>query len=449
VHIKNRILKIVQRFPNALNSRLLHFNRSRQRLFGKGYSTYCDFLSRNRLHFDNRAILLSQVNSALRDIAYYRQRYSEKPVASIEEFETRIGTIDKDVILDNFDNFINKKVNINSYNQVTTGGTSGKPLRMLLPTGRYVVELATMHSLWSNIGFEFQPRAVIRNHHLPEGKVYQINPVTKEYIFDGFRLNDEYFRQIYEVCRKKKLQFFHCYPSTAYEFCCYLDKNKLDVTFIRAFFSGSENIFDYQVDLIEKKLGIQFYNWYGHSEKLLLGGYCAENRLYHIEPTYGYFELLDERGQVIRETGRRGEIVGTSFHNPGMPFIRYRTGDYAELYGFECPDCGRKLPLIKNIHGRWSGERIYNTDGSFITITALNLHSDLYKHINGFQYVQEKKGHLRVLVVKGEGFQATQGEKLLRHFQGKLNQDTSIKIEYVDRLIRKPNGKFVQLLSSL
>ena len=223
----------------------------------------------------------------------------------------------------------------------------------------------------------------------------------------------------------------------------------MDTSFIRAFFSGSENIFDYQVELIEQQLGDRFYNWYGHSEKLLLGGYCAKNRLYHMEPTYGYFELLDEEGQVIRESGRRGEIVGTSFHNPGMPFIRYRTGDFGELFGFECPDCGRKMPLLKKVHGRWSGERVYNADGSFVTTTALNLHSELYRHLNGLQYVQERKGQIKILVVKGESYQSCYEEELLQHFRSKLNPDARIDIEYVERLIRKPNGKFVQLLSSL
>lgn len=447
--LKKQFAQNVTLLPRFINRPLLALNRDRMRIFGQAYREYGSFLQRHRIFYDNRAQLFETVNAAIASVPYYRNHYGVLTVRSVKEFEDRIALIDKDIVLENYDKFINPKIDISAYDLGTTGGTSGKPMTFIAPKDRYVVELATMHSLWANAGFDFQPRAVIRNHRLQKGELYRINPLTREYIFDGFRLNHDYFRKVYQLCHHYKIPFFHCYPSTAYEFCSFLKSERLDTFFIQAFFSGSENILDYQVELIENELGIRFYNWYGHSEKLVLGGYCSANRLYHIEPTYGYFELLDKDGHVIREPGRCGEIVGTSFHNPGMPFIRYRTGDYAELYGYECPDCGRKLPLLKNIQGRWSGARIFNRDGSFVTTTALNLHSELYRHLNGLQYVQERKGELRVLIVKGEGFTVAHEADLLKHFQSKLALDSRIEIQYVDRLLRKSNGKFVQLLSSV
>jgi len=144
-----------------------------------------------------------------------------------------------------------------------------------------------------------------------------------------------------------------------------------------------------------------------------------------------------------------GEIVGTSFHNPGMPFIRYRTGDFAEYAGDYCPSCNRHLPLIRNIRGRWSGDRVYNADGSFVTTTALNLHNDLYQVINGMQYLQEKKGALTVLIVKSPAYTERHEQALVSHFKGKLAHGTRVEIRYVERLIRKPNGKFVHIISSV
>ena len=222
------------------------------------------------------------------------------------------------------------------------------------------------------------------------------------------------------------------------------DENETEISFVK-----NQNIFDYQRDLIEKDLGIRFYNWYGHSEKLILAGYCEHTNLYHAEPTYGYFELIDENGEVIRKPGGFGEIVGTSFHNSGMPFIRYRTGDYAEYVGDECTVCGRRLPVFKNVKGRWSGDRIYNADGSFVTTTALNLHNDLYQVINGIQYLQKKKGELIVLIVKSLQYTDAHEKRIYEHFVSKLHADSKILIKYVDKLIRKPNGKFVHIISEI
>jgi len=382
---KKEILNKLNNLPTPIGSFLNRLNLFSSKIYGSGYICYLQ----NRLihhyqNFDNTAELLNIVNQAITSVPYYRERYGEQ-IKNIADFQTQIGFIDKTDIMNNFTSFLSNNIDKSQYNEVTTGGTSGKPLKLLVPNNRHIFELSTMHTMWQTTGWNHHTRAVIRNHKLPNGKDYQINPVTKEFIFDNFRLNEDYLHKIYTIIQKNKISYIHAYPSAAFQFACFLKDNKLDKGSIKAFFSGSENIFDYQADLIENKLGIRFYNWYGHSEKLVLGGYCQHSRNYHIEPTYGYFELIDENWQPVTTPGQIGEIVGTTLQNPGMPLIRYRTGDFAEFVGSECHHCGRKLPIIKNITGRWNGEKIYNSDGSFVTTTALNLHDDLYAVINGLQ----------------------------------------------------------------
>jgi phenylacetate-CoA ligase len=443
---KSYLLKNITRLPRSVSRGAMLVNRNPEHIFGKGYREYRDFLRRNAQFFDNSSLLLDSVNNAIRAIPYYSTRYGNRTIHSVKEFEESISFIDKDTILDNYDDFINPGISLANYDTGTTGGTSGKPLTFIAPKNRYVVELATMHSLWERAGYRFDVRAVIRNHHLPTGVDYLINPLTREVIFDGFNLTDNHFAKISGTIERMGIRFIHCYPSTAYEFSRFLQKN-VNIPRIKSFLSGSENIFDYQRNLIQGELGIRFYNWYGHSEKLVLAGYCANTDHYHAEPTYGYFELVDKSGRVVREPGGIGEIVGTSFHNPGMPFIRYRTGDYAEYVSDYCPSCRRWIPLFRNIQGRWSGNRIYNGDGTFVTTTALNLHNDLYGVINGMQYFQERKGELTVLIVKSPVYTPIHEAALYRHFREKLHCNTVVTIQYVERLQRLSNGKFVHIIS--
>jgi len=323
-----------------------------------------------------------------------------------------------------------------------------------MPPERYIVELATMHYLWSKVGYNFDTRAVIRNHKLDDNETFTINPITKEVIFDGFRLNNEYFEKIYTVLKTQKIKFIHCYPSTAYAFSKFLVETKKDISFMSAFLCGSENVVDYQKQFIEDNLSISFFSFYGHSEKLVLGGYCfstsKKSENYFFEPSYGYYELIDEKGLVITEPGMLGEIVGTSLHNPGMPLIRYRTGDYASYVTMNgMSDYGRDMPVIGPIQGRWGGDKIYNHDGSFVTTTAMNLHSDLYERINGIQYIQKDMGIIEILIIKNNRYREEDERCLYHHFKDKMNSDTCITISYVEQLIRKPNGKFLQLLSDV
>ena len=90
------------------------------------------------------------------------------------------------------------------FDLVTTGGTTGKPLKLLLPKNRFIIEKATVHTLWKNVGFNHHSRAVLRNHKIPMNKIFNVNPITKEYLFDGFRLDDNYFQEVYRIIKQKK-----------------------------------------------------------------------------------------------------------------------------------------------------------------------------------------------------------------------------------------------------
>ena len=67
-----------------------------------------------------------------------------------------------------------------------------------------------------------------------------------------------------------------------------------------------------------------------------LAGECECSKNYHIFFEYGYFELVDENGNVIEDANKQGEIVVTSFEMTAMPLIRYKTGDFAEYVAGKC-----------------------------------------------------------------------------------------------------------------
>jgi len=418
-------------------------------ILGIGYLYYKYFrINKNYNFFNPEQELLKIVNNAINNIPYYQRLY-KKPLFSIDEFNKKINFIDKDIVMDNWEEFILPGNYKNKVITGTTGGTSGRPMKFVLPKNRYIFELATMYTMWKNISWNGHIRAVIRNHRLKDGQSFTVNPLKKEIIFDGFRTSRKYYYKIYNTIKKHRIMFIHAYPSSAYQFSVFLYKEELDVDFIKAYLCGSEGVLPEQKELIENKLGIRVYNWYGHSEKLVLGGYCKWNDLFHMEPTYGFFELIDENGKPINEPGITGEIVGTTLHNKYMPLIRYRTGDYAEYAGNYCPQCGRHLPLLKKIYGRWDNNKIYRKDGTYITTTALNLHSDLYTKIFGLQYFQSKPGFLEVRVIKGDGFTDYDYRELLRHYEISFGDGNKVEIKFVDKLNKLPNGKFLNLISNI
>jgi phenylacetate-CoA ligase len=135
--------------------------------------------------------------------------------------------------------------------------------------------------------------------------------------------------------------------------------------------------------------------------------------------------------------------VGTGFINTVMPFIRYRTGDYATYVGDRCEACGRAHPIIRDIRGHRTQEVLIASNGSEISWTALNMHDDTFIHVRQFQFVQEKAGQAVLHVVPAQGFSDEDAARIQRNLGRKLDGQLSFTIELVDVIPLSARGKAI------
>jgi phenylacetate-CoA ligase len=440
----DQFLKKISDLPNWLNWVLLRINVFKKHVYGARYKRFKRNLKNTCLV---EKLLLESVCFSIQNVPFYRSRYL--PVKSIDDFIRKFKFITKEIVIDNYELFISDSINRNLYYEGTTGGTSGKPLRLIIPKNRYIIELAYVHSFWQRVGWNYNPRGVIRNHKLASDQLYKINPVTKEIIFDAFRLDHKYVKIIHGILKRNNINYIQSYPSSAYLFCKLCRDLNLELSFVKAFLTSSEPVLDFQRELITNQLGMKLFSFYGHSEKLVIGGYCEKSINIHFESGYGFTELINENGNPINVAGEVGEIVGSTYYNRGMPLIRYKTGDFAEYVSSECPYCGRKGLIVKNIHGHWDKNLIYKNDETYISTTALNLHSDLYLYIDGLQYIQDRKGLLTILLIKNNQFRDEHYQRYYKHFKEAMGPDNEIEIRFVHKLIQNSNGKFSVLISKI
>lgn len=439
-YIKNQL----PLWPNWINAILLRCNVFGGLVYGKSYHHYCKTIDK----IDPTKKLLDMVNYAIKNVPYYREKYGDLEIHSIEDFETKIGFIDKDEVMSHWDKFIADNIDLNKCTVGTTGGTSGKPLKLVNTISRYAVELAFMHKMWKSTGWNYNIRGVIRNHKLPSSKTYIVNPITKELIFDAFRINAEYVQKIVLILKRYNVHYIQAYPSSAYHFCKICKKNNIDISFLKYFLCGSEGVSDEQYDFITNKMNIGLFSWYGHSEKLILGGTTsAYDHLCYIEPKYGLFELVDSNNRQIYEKGKQGEMVGTTFFNYVMPLIRYKTGDCAILNRGRENIC--ENAVLSKIEGRWNINLIYKRDGTTTSITALNFHNTIYEKIDGMQYFQKEKGIIDVHLIKGDDYNVKIENEIYNHIKYAMGEDSVVNITYVDKLTNLPNGKFLPLISTI
>ncbi|MFX0198874.1 MAG: phenylacetate--CoA ligase family protein, partial [Candidatus Hodarchaeota archaeon] len=186
--------------------------------------------------------------------------------------------------------------------------------------------------------------------------------------------------------------------------------------------------------------GSRLFCWYGHAEQVILAAMCEYSDQYHIWPFYGLTEILDQSG-LQTEANETGELIGTSFWNYATPFVRYRTMDMAKKGTFGCPKCRRQFQLLEKIDGRLQ-EIVVSKTGRYISMTAINMHSDVFDHVKQFQFYQDFPGKIIFKVVMNENYVENDTHKIRHELMKKFGHDMELDIVFVEQISRTSSGKY-------
>jgi phenylacetate-coenzyme A ligase PaaK-like adenylate-forming protein len=259
-------------------------------------------------------------------------------------------------------------------------------------------------------------------------------------------MNDGDMRRYLEHVRGIGPCYLHVYPSAGAALARLILRAGLDPPAnVLGAIAESEPTWPDQQQLIKRAFGVRLFSSYGHSEKLVLAAECEFSTDYHVWPTYGYFELLDREGRLVTVPGERGEITGTGFINDVVPFIRYRTGDFATLVGEGCRACGREQVLIRDVQGRRPEGCLLAADGSIITMTALTgaIHDDSFERVRQYQFIQHTLGQAELRLIPGTGYTDDDGHRLVATLDRRLEGRVTLSLRLVDEIKPTPLGKHI------
>lgn len=112
---------------------------------------------------------------------------------------------------------------------------------------------------------------------------------------------------------------------------------------------------------IRRAWGAEVFEHYGMTEMGLgCAVSCEHQNGYHVREADLYLEVIDPATGNPVPDGEWGEIVFTTLTRVGMPFIRYRTGDFSRWKTEAC-SCGSALKLLDYIRDRKAAKGQENT----------------------------------------------------------------------------------------
>ena len=394
--------------------------------------------------------LKEQVQAAYTKCTAYKKLYDDADInvsslQTLEDFKA-LPLIDKAFINNNIDELLLVDKNNADVDYITTGGTSGIPLTFYINAGRSQIEYAYLVDGWKKSGFKLgDVKAVFRGRVIgTKGGVNRsYDPIFREYYYSSFHTSDNDMAEYVKHLQSLKKCFLHVYPSSVYQLARYIKKNNIKITNVQAILAESENVYPEQRTFVESIFNCRYFSSYGHTEKLVAAGECEHSSNYHVWPTYGYFELIDEKGDVITKQGEVGEIVGTGFMNTVMPFIRYKTGDYAEYVNNHCDKCNRNHLIIKDIRGHNIQEHLITNESNMIPWSAINMHDDTFDDVLKYQFYQDTPGEAIIKVVVNENFSDAQKNRIEKNIGQKLNGRVLVSVEVVNYIQLTERGKSV------
>lgn len=352
----------------------VYYTLPRSKRYSRNYSVtekeLCktEYMSQDEIENRINERFLHTVRNAFEHVPYYRKRWREEgiDIQAIKDIRdiVLLPTIDKEELRNHCNELISEKVDVSNLMYVTTSGSTGNPVGFYQPKGMLMTEWAYVMHIWRRVGCTPESsRLVLRGkpihpNHIDPNWFY--DPLRRELSIDIFNMTDENMERYCQAIERYKPEFVHGYMSAIQMLSKYIEKRGGLEHRFKAVLATSENVLPEQKEYVEKVCGARVFSFYGHSERLVIAGSCEKSDAYHVEPMYGYAELLDKDGQ----TALCGELVATGFLNEAMPLIRYRTGDLAEWEEGKVCSCGRFHARLKGVYGRWHQDMLVTDEGA-------------------------------------------------------------------------------------
>jgi phenylacetate-CoA ligase len=442
LHIKNRIKAfpgfryLTHMVPEVLLPGQSQFQRT-IKMIGK-----TEFLSKNDLQLYQFNKLKQIIDYAWNKVPGYRQHWIEnsfepKKLRNFEDIKS-IPFVTKELLRDNYKAFSN--LDEQKANYVTTGGSTGIPFGFFRDRKNDHIESGFTYSIWRMQYPELKRKdncTILRGIRLKG--IYAVDYLNDLWL-SSYDIDLKSTQKYIELIDKYRTPFMQAYPSALYQVAKIIKDNKLTLSHKFLFISlASEPLYDFQEEIIREVFATNICTHYGATERVVVAANCERNSRFHIYPQYGITEILDQKGKDVPQ-GESGEIVGTGFWNLSTPFIRYRTLDFAKRGKEYCDACKRNYQLLDKIDGRLQ-EFIVSKTSKLVSMTAINMHDDIFDNLKQFRFKQEERGKVVFQYVPKDKFTDESRRKILKGLEDKLQDNFDLTLHQVDSIPLTSSGK--------
>ena len=371
------------------------------------------------------------IEHAVAHSRFYRKRLADigaevgdfRDPASFDAFPV----LTRDDLQQHFDDILCDDTKRSQLNLSSTGGSSGKPVAVLIPRAFPRAALGwRMYSWWGlepavNWGRTYRETALSWRSRLRQ---FVIDFPARTVLLNASSFTEDDMAVFVRRFNRLRPPLLQGYVGAIDTLAEYVLSHHIEIHRPRAVWVTSAPLTAVQRGRIERAFQAEVFDQYGCCEVFWLAAECRAHRGLHVFQDARRIDFLDAGHRQV-PTGQYGEIAITDLENHAFPIIRYLNGDHGRALAERC-SCGCNLQLMDHVAGRISetiklpSGRILN--GEFIT----TLFDEDYQAVKRFHVHQNKDYSIDIQVVPN--CPAEEMDKLLQKVVAKLRDNTGNEI---------------------
>lgn len=435
--------KVPSQLQNILvSAKGYHLQKTR---YGKGFKKYLKEYLRNNDFDQEEALRMFLYKASKTDFykeLFYKHAFNIE-AENLKQELLKLPILTKEVVKENIERIKpnDKYLKGHKILEAKTSGTTGSGLKFYQTMEMINKQWAIWwrYRIWNNIKLDtwcgwFGGKIIIpiSNKKPP---YWRINRPGKQLMFSTYHLNKETAPLYYNKLKDSKISWIHGYPSQIAILAGYIiDLGLSPLPNLKIITYGSENLFEYQRELISKAFKVPIRTHYGLAEGVANISQLPDGS-YKVDDDFCYVEFIPTSDP------ERFRIIGTNFSNVAFPLIRYDTGDIAIIKK------ENDRSVIKGIDGR-SDDYIVRSDG--VKVARLGFLFNEQIHVKEAQIYQPDIKSVVFRIVPLIGFDKNMQERNITDAAiERLGDNFDYSFEYYDSIPKTKSGKLKYVISDV
>ena len=375
-------------------------------------------------------------------VPFYKEfwKNSEKSYELLENWPL----IDKKIIIDNPNAFIDMRFNKSKLYIDHTSGTTGTPINIFLDhetiKNQYALFEARVkrkydiriNDKWAIFGSQ---RVCLFENKKPPFWVY--NYAANQLYFSSLHIADWSVLDYFKAFQKYQPCYIVGYTNSIYELAFRM--LNIGLTFpLKAVVTNAEPLYSFQKNIIQKVFKCSVVETYGQAELVTYANRFPDGKMYQ-SPEMGMYEIINKSEHNGLEYG---ELIGTSLISRAMPFIRYNTNDLItcdEIQNqYALPEFGKILGRNDDVIILKDGRRVVQIDGIFSS--NINI-------IQG-QIIQQDFNKFHIKIVPSKKWNKLDAYLLKKNLAERIGE-VDLDIELCSSIEKTWAGKFRAIKSNM